>query len=535
MSILKLEKQLEALNNDDIQYFLDNVKHLSQKTDIEIIFCGTLSNGKSTLLNGLIKKNLLPSGLGATTSLITTIKYGPEDILTVYSNDGSFSNYNLTQQRIVDAGKDDNVTHLSIELNDFNHRGIRFIDSPGIDDISGQREGRSLSYVPLADAVVFVLDSSKGMTKEEELFFQSKVVLSHKDKIFIVLNKIDSLDENQSLDSILPREIMNQYDVFPVSALKFLAGILEGDSERIAKSKAEFFEKSLNTYINSLDKKKVFSERIQRSFRNISKLVDAQVNALIENESLSSEELERKIQAHDIELKDLVDKKRRLELELNDSINNIQEKVASRFEQLVEEINNCVTDVPNTEFMLDKLETEVPDLVKAAVDDISKYIQVSSISTDDFKPHFDQFRYLLLSVLRNIDDIISYFPLIVSYFPKYGKVAGPLATAVQDNVRKLVDAFGGWFIKANVEEQTSIILSKCESIITEALRDHKRMLMQEYEHAELGKIRAELASLEKLKEQSSQEIQAKKEKTDFYKKYQQEVKDLIDELVQEYS
>ncbi|WP_045212268.1 dynamin family protein [Desulfonatronovibrio magnus] len=535
MSIMHLVNKLEILNNDDIQYFLDNIKHLSKKTDIEIIFCGTVANGKSTLLNCLIKKNLLPAGLGATTSLITTIKYGPEDILTVHSNDGSFSNYNLTQQRIIDAGKDDNVTHLSIELKDFKHRGIRFIDSPGIDDISGQREGRSLSYVPLADAVVFVLDSSKGMTKEEELFFQSKVVLSHKDKIFIVLNKIDSLDENQSLDSILPREIMNQYDVFPVSALKFLAGILEGDSERIAKSKAEFFEKSLNTYINALDKKRVFSERVQRSFRNISKLADAQINALIENESLSSEELERKIQAHDIELKGLIEKKERLEKELNESIQSIQAKVASRFQELVEEINRCVTDVPNTEFMLDKLETEVPGLVKAAIDDISKYIEVSSISTDDFRPHFDQFRYLLLSALRNIDDIISYIPLIASHVPKYGKVAGPLATVVQDNVRKLVDAFGGWFIKSNVEEQTSIILSKCESIITDALRDHKLILMQEYEHADLGKIRAELVSLEKLKEQGSLEIQAKKEKADFYKKYQQEIRGVIDELLQEYN
>lgn len=535
MNIIKLENKLETLNNVDIQYFLDNVKHLSTKTDIEIIFCGTVANGKSTLINGLLKKNLLPSGLGATTSLITTIKHGPEDTLTVYSKDNSPYNYNLTQQRIIDAGHDENVARLSIELKDFKHRGIRFIDSPGIDDISGQREGRSLSYVPLADAVVFVLDASKGMTKEEELFFQSKVVLSHKDKIFIVLNKVDSLDEDQNLDSILSKEIINQYEVFPVSALKFLAGVLQDDNERIAKSKAEVFEHSLNTYINSLDKMKVFSERIQRSFNNISKLAEAQINALIENESLSNDELKRKIEAHDNELKDLMNKKQILEQELNESIINIQKKVDSRFQELVKEINRCITNVPNTEFMLDKLETEVPELVKAAIDDISEYVQVSSISTSAFRPQFDQFKYLLLSALRNIDDVISYLPLVASYIPKYGKVVGPLVPVIQDNVRKLVDTFGGWFIKANVEEQTSIILSECESIITDALRKHKHMLMQEYEHAELGKVRAELGSLEKLKEQSSQEIQDKKQKTDYYKNYQKEVRGMINELLQEYS
>ena len=53
----------------------------------QVLFTGVFSAGKSTLLNALMKKNLLPTGIMPETPVITKIIFGQDENATVYMKD----------------------------------------------------------------------------------------------------------------------------------------------------------------------------------------------------------------------------------------------------------------------------------------------------------------------------------------------------------------------------------------------------------------------------------------------------------------
>ena len=59
----KLERKLNSAR--------DNLENL-----FSIVFIGEFSTGKSTIINALLGKNILPEGITPTTDQITIIKYG---------------------------------------------------------------------------------------------------------------------------------------------------------------------------------------------------------------------------------------------------------------------------------------------------------------------------------------------------------------------------------------------------------------------------------------------------------------------------
>ena len=80
---------------------------------------------------------------------------------------------------------------------------------------------------------------------------------------FIVLNKIDTIDEEEiDTTKLLSPTIANEYSVYQMSALKYLAGILSDNQERIRNSGAEKFKNDLNEYLMNLDKKFRFNQNI---------------------------------------------------------------------------------------------------------------------------------------------------------------------------------------------------------------------------------------------------------------------------------
>ena len=75
--------------------------------------------------------------------------------------------------------------------------------------------------------------------------------------------------------------------MYALSALKYLAGTLSKDEERMNKSALNLFRKDLDRYIGLLDKKRVLATRINRSLDAVWHLGEVQLNTLISSVSLS--------------------------------------------------------------------------------------------------------------------------------------------------------------------------------------------------------------------------------------------------------
>ena len=528
MQLDNLKKNVASLGNGDIDFFMNQVENLNTKTDIEMVFSGTISNGKSTLINGLLEMDLLPMKLGATTSLITTIQKGEDNIIATL-NDGSTQNHSLSKSSIEIISKDSTVENIAISMQDFPYQGIRFVDTPGIDDISEEREGRTFNYVPLSDAVIFVVDASKGLTAEEQLFFENKIVKANKDKIFIVLNKIDMIsDEEIDITKLLSPTIANEYSVYQISALKYLAGILKQDTDRIEKSGAQTFKSDLDSYLKALNKNKIFKARMEKSLENILKLATIQIDTLVNNASKDKPDIESALKDVHIKINDAQIKQTELEREINNAVSEIEECVHQNINKLKIDINLIVKDVSHKEFMIDQFNERVPLLCQTMIEDIK---QCTDEKLKGLDLEFEELDELYLYVIRNIDDVITQLVWVLTLVPKYGKMITPFVPKIQEGVRKLVDMFGGKIIQSAVESKVDELLSSIKDNISKSTAEYKTNLLADYEHNQLGAIRSELISLESLLKMNEDKKESMEHQVQYYKKNRDALGDIIAKLL----
>jgi len=495
MQLERLKKSIASLGNNDIDFFMQQLENINNKTEIEIVFSGTISNGKSTLINALLGMNLLPMKLGATTSLVTSIQQGKDGIVAFLQN-GEKLSYPLSKESIETISKNEEIESIEISMEIFPYHGIRFVDTPGIDDISTAREGRTFGYVPLSDAVIFVVDINKGLTLEEQKFFEGKVVKANKDKIFIVLNKIDTIgEEDINLEKLLSPTIVKEYSIYTISALKYLTGVLSKDEERIAQSGVVKFKTDLDTYLYGLNKKKVFQMRTKKALDSILHLGVTQIDTLLNNVSKDKPQLESAIKEANEKVKQANAKKEILEKEITLAVSEIKSCIKQNLHKLKSDINRTIKDVTHKESMIDKFNDEVPHLCDAMIENIRS---CSDAKLNDMDIDFKELDEWYLYIIRNIDDVISQLVWILTLVPKIGKIITPFVPIIQERVRKLVDMFGGKIIQSEVESKVKELLESIEENLNLSISAYQTNLLAEYEHNELGAIRSELLSLKVL-------------------------------------
>ncbi len=517
MQLEKLKKNIASLGNADIDFFMQQLENINSKTEIEIVFSGTISNGKSTLINGLLGMNLLPMKLGATTSLVTSIQKGEDEIVALLSN-GEKLSHPLSKKSIETISQNEETESIEISMADFSYQGIRFVDTPGIDDISQAREGRTFNYVPLSDAVVFVIDSSKGLTLEEQKFFDKNVVKANKDKIFIVLNKIDTIgDEEINFEKLLSPTIVKEYSIYTISALKYLTGILSEDEERITQSGVVRLKEDLDNYLNGLDKQKIFQMRREKALNSILNLGLTQIDTLLNNISKDKPQIESAIRDADEKVKQASTKKETLEKEITHAVAEIKSCIHQNLNKLKDDINRTITDVDHKEFMIDRFNDEVPCLCTTMIENIRS---CSDTKLDDLDIDFRELDELYLYIIRNIDDVVAQLVWLLTFVPKVGKIITPFVPKIQEGVRKLVDMFGGKIIQSTVESKVKELIDSIEKSLDQSITTYQTNLLAEYEHNELGAIRSEVLSLEMLLKMNED----KKENIDHQVQYYQESK-----------
>lgn len=532
MKINDLKKNVASLGNVDIDFFLQQVEDLSAKTDIEIVFSGTISNGKSTLINALLEMDLLPMELGSTTSLITTLQKGVDGI-TAILNDRTTENYPLDKSSIKTISENNSVESIEINMNKFPYNGIKFIDTPGIDDISQAKEGRTFNYVPLADVVIFLVDASKGLTKEEKQFFESKIVRANKDKIFVLLNKIDTIpDEEIIVEKLLSNTIVDEYSVYEMSALKYLVGILQQDQEKIENSGAEKFKNDLDNYLKGLDKNKIFKMRMQKSLESILNLANIQINTLVNNISQGKVDIESVIKDVTIKIQNTKLKQAELEAEINTAVAKIKECVHGNINKLKMDINLTIKDVNHKEFMIDQFNERVPLLCTEMIENIKV---CSKNELNDLEINFEKLDELYLFVIRNIDDVMAQLVWLLTLVPKVGKIVTPFIPKIQESIRSLVDMFGGKIIQGAVESKVEELLNSIEENINQSIIKYESNLLAEYEHNELGASRTELISYKALLKMHEDKKENIEHQVQYYQKNRDALSENIEKLLIENS
>jgi small GTP-binding protein len=194
-----------------------------------LVVLGEFKRGKSTLINALLSRNVLPTGVVPLTSVVTTIAAGQDDQLRVYFEDGRAEERPFAELAEYVTETRNPGNRLGVELarleldHDLLRVGLEFVDTPGIGSIHSHNTETARGFLPRVDAALCVLDGSQPLSEGERELLRE--VAERVPRLLLVINKIDHLDHADrevSVDFIRSalRDLLgdSELEVFAVSA-----------------------------------------------------------------------------------------------------------------------------------------------------------------------------------------------------------------------------------------------------------------------------------------------------------------------------
>ncbi|HJV45022.1 MAG TPA: dynamin family protein [Bacillota bacterium] len=157
-----------------------------------LAFCGHFSAGKSTMINTLMGREILPSSPIPTSANVVKIKTGEAKAVAYFKNTPPITfDYVEELEKLKEFCKDgDEVVSVEITCpNDFLVNNACLLDTPGIDSTDAAHKVATESALHLADVVVYMMDYNHV---QSELNFQfTKTLKERGKKLFLVINQID--------------------------------------------------------------------------------------------------------------------------------------------------------------------------------------------------------------------------------------------------------------------------------------------------------------------------------------------------------
>lgn len=230
---------------------------------IEIAITGQFSSGKSTFLNALLSRNILPTGITPVTSKVNFINYGEEYKLkiTYYSGAQEFapieSIADFTDQREHEM---QDIKYLTLYAPMDILKDISFVDTPGLNSQSQSDTDTTRKVLRDVGGIIWLtLIDNAGKLSEAEVL--EEYMQHFKNKSLCVLNQKDKLTPEQvETTTKYVTEKFGKYfaQVTPISARMALESrthqkrvLLDDSFDAITKE----FKKELNNHIgiDSLD------------------------------------------------------------------------------------------------------------------------------------------------------------------------------------------------------------------------------------------------------------------------------------------
>jgi ribosome biogenesis GTPase A len=163
-----------------------------------LVVLGEFKRGKSTLINALLGRAVLPTGVIPLTSVVTAIGAGDRDRLVVRYGDGREEERPLAEiADYVTEGRNPG-NHLGVELArvELDHgllgAGLELVDTPGIGSIHSHNTAVARDFLPRVDAAICVLDAGQPLSQAEHEWLRE--VADRVPRLLIVINKIDHLE-----------------------------------------------------------------------------------------------------------------------------------------------------------------------------------------------------------------------------------------------------------------------------------------------------------------------------------------------------
>jgi len=225
-----------------------------------LVVVGQFKRGKTTFINALLGKDLLPTSIIPLTSIITILSYGDKLHITAFFDNGSNKEITLDDLPLYVTEKHNPKNEKAVDRVEITYpsqylkNGVQIIDTPGVASVHEHNTKTTYEYLPHADAAIFLVSVDPPLTKAELHFLcdLKKLVV----KTFFIQNKIDTvnnadLEESLSFSKgIIEKEAgFSDVSIYPLSAKEALEGKKENNLQILEKSGLVRFEQSLEKFL----------------------------------------------------------------------------------------------------------------------------------------------------------------------------------------------------------------------------------------------------------------------------------------------
>ncbi len=281
----------------------DLVKKLTEDR-FHLVVVGEFNHGKSSFVNALLGREALAVGVTPTTATIHHLRYAEHPEATVVYTDGTREGvaFDDVKTFAVGGGKDPariDFIELGYPAPILKER-ILLVDTPGVNDLSHQRADITYSYIPRADAVLFLLDAGQILKESERVFLQEKLLKASRDKIIFVITKWDILSPEEKGEAYAYAKtqlamLVSDPVLFAVSAELHLQG-REGESGLLELV-------SYLTKFLSEERGRILLDNALGEGQNVALMLEKGIEAKRRSFAMNVGELDRRIQMLDDDLK----------------------------------------------------------------------------------------------------------------------------------------------------------------------------------------------------------------------------------------
>lgn len=226
---------------------------------MEVAIVGQFSSGKSTFLNALLSKDILPTGITPVTSKVNFINYGDSYKLKVSYKNGAQEYHALDSiSEFIDQRESiEDIKYLTLYAPVDILKDISFVDTPGLNSQSSSDTQITKKILRDVDGIIWLtLIDNAGKESESEILHE--YLKNFQNKSLCVLNQKDKFTQEQIEKTLeyMQSRFTDFFDkVIPISAKMALDSRVNQKEVLIANALHELHEEFKNEIVSHSDAK----------------------------------------------------------------------------------------------------------------------------------------------------------------------------------------------------------------------------------------------------------------------------------------